>query len=86
MSATKYGYAHRKLREQWRPRVEAEAVTCAKCGALLIAGEPWDLAHDPADDTRYLGPMCRRHNRDTTLEKRLQGKRKSGFRWVSAEW
>ena len=86
MSAVRYGYAHRKLREQWRPRVEAGAVYCAhpKCGRLIV-GE-WDLGHDPADPQRYLGPMCAACNRNTTLEKRLRGRVKRGFRWRSPEW
>jgi len=81
-----YGHAHRKLRESWRPRVEAGVVCCAKCGRLLDGDEPWDLAHDPLDRTRYLGPMCVRCNRDTRLEKSHRGRRKGGFRWRSPSW
>ena len=81
-----YGSEHRALRERWRPRVQAEDVFCARCGLLILADEAWDLAHDPMDRTRWLGPMHAHCNRNTALEKRLRGRRKGGFRWRSAEW
>jgi hypothetical protein len=85
MSSRRYGTEHRKLRERWRPRVEAGDVLCARCG-LPIVGQ-WDLAHDPMDGTRYLGPMCQAHNRDTRLEKRLRGNVRGGPpRWRSDRW
>lgn len=87
-----YGYAHRRLRERWRPRVEAEAVACAICGGLILAGDPWDLSHDPVDaatgGTSYLGPSHRHCNRNTVLERRLRGRGRQGkgFRWVNRAW
>lgn len=84
----KYGYAHRVLREKWRKKVERGVVFCShpRCGRLIEPGEAWDLAHDPADDRRYAGPQCASCNRDTTLERRLNGSQKGGFRWQSPEW
>lgn len=83
---SKYGYPHRKLREQWRLRVETGSVYCVhpRCGRPIV-GE-WDLAHDPMDPTRYLGPMCASCNRDTSLERRLRGRVRGGFRWVNPSW
>jgi hypothetical protein len=84
MSAAKYGYAHRKLREQWRIRVERGQVACAYCGRMIAPGDDWHLAHDPADATRYIGAAHARCNCNTTLEKRLHGRVRGGFRWRSA--
>jgi len=92
MSA-RYGYAHRALRERWRPRVERGEVACSLCGRMIERGAPWDLAHDPMDRTRYLGPAHARArhcltggNRNTTLEKKLQGLGRRGFHWRSSAW
>jgi len=82
----RYGRAHRDLRERWRPRVESENATCARCGLLILAGESWDLAHDPVDGTRYLGVMHQACNRDTRVEKRLRGSAKGGWRWSNPAW
>ena len=83
-----YGYAHVKLREQWRARVEAGVVRCAhpQCGRMILPGEAWDLGHDPADRSRHVGPMHARCNRNTAVERRLHGRVKRGFRWRSPEW
>jgi hypothetical protein len=81
-----YGHAHRQLRERWRARVASENTVCMKCGLLIGYGEPWDLAHDPLDPTRYLGVMHRACNRDTRLEKRLRGIVKGGWRWSNPAW
>lgn len=85
----RYGASHRRLREQWRPRVERGEVACCLpwCGhVLILPGEPWDLAHDPMDPGRWLGPSHARCNRNTTFEKRLRGSGRRGFHWRSAAW
>jgi hypothetical protein len=88
-----YGYEHRKLRESWRPRVEAGQVACSLCGLMIEPGQEFDLAHDPMDSRRYLGPAHARArhcltggNRNTALEKRLHGRRRKGFHWRSELW
>ena len=83
---SRYGHAHRRLRERWRPRVEAEAVCCARCGVLILAGEAWDLGHDAADAERYDGPMHAACNRNTATEKRLRGRGRGRTRWVNPAW
>lgn len=86
MSASRYGYEHRRLREQWRPRVERGEVACAcGCGWRIEPGQAWDLGHDRADPSRYAGPMLASHNRNTTVERRLRG-RLRGFHWRSPAW
>ena len=88
-----YGYTHQRMRADWRPRVESGAVACCLCGLIIEPGQPFDLAHDPADRTRYLGPAhararhcLRGGNRNTVLEKRLRGRRRRGFHWRSPAW
>jgi hypothetical protein len=81
-----YGHGHRALRERWRPRVESESAFCWYCGGLIVAGEPWDLSHDPVDPSRYVGPAHAACNRDTRLEKRLRGSRGPGLMWSNPRW
>jgi hypothetical protein len=85
---TRYGYAHRVLREKWRLRVNRGGVACADpwCGRPIEPGDPWDLGHDPMDRTRWIGPMHARCNRSTALERRLAGVGKRGFRWGNPAW
>lgn len=81
-----YGYAHMALRERWRPRVEAGAVACSHpwCGLPILPGEKWDLAHDPADRTRWAGPQHARCNRDARLVRRMRGRRR--FHWRNPDY
>jgi hypothetical protein len=58
-----YGAAHRKLREQWRPKVEAGLVNCARCGKRIAPNAAWDLGHDDHDRTKYRGPEHANCNR-----------------------
>lgn len=58
-----YGHQHQQLRTQWKPKVDARRVDCARCGLRIIPdptqlGDGWQLDHDPTDPTRrrYLGP------------------------------
>lgn len=81
-----YGYAHRKRREEWRARVERGEVACAYCGLMILPGERWDLSHDPFDRRRYIGPAHEAHNRNTALERRINGSGRGGFRWSSGSW
>lgn len=62
-----YGTAHRALREQYRPLVEAGRVTCWRCGELIAPHEPWDLGHDDNDRGEYRGPEHRDCNRATKV-------------------
>ena len=65
-----YGREHRKLRDEWKPRVEAGEVHCARpgCGKLIEPGSAWDLGHNP--DRSYRGPEHRTCNRATRGERR----------------
>ncbi len=58
-----YGRHHKQLRKQWAPQVEAGHIDCARCGAPIRPGTPWDLGHNDHDRTRYSGPEHRRCNR-----------------------
>jgi hypothetical protein len=59
-TAQGYGHEHQQLRAQWKVRVDALGVDCARCGELIVpdpthTGDGWHLDH--ADDRRtYLGP------------------------------
>lgn len=65
MSTTERGYgaSHQRLRRQWKPKVDALEVDCARCEQLIEPdptqkGDGWQLDHDPTDPARkrYLGP------------------------------
>lgn len=58
-----YGHDHRRLRAEWKPKVNAGQVKCARCHRTIRpdprqVGDGWQLDHDPTDPTRrrYLGP------------------------------
>lgn len=52
---SRYGRAHRRLRQSWAPQVRTGTVDCARCGEPILPGEAWDLGH--ADDGHsYQGP------------------------------
>lgn len=59
-----YGPAHRALRQQWKPKVDAGAVDCSRhgnpehpdCPGRIAPGTPWELGHDDEDRSRYTGP------------------------------
>lgn len=55
-TARGYGASHRRLREQWRPIVDAGGVMCWRCGEQIAPGTPWDLGHDDGDRRLYRGP------------------------------
>jgi hypothetical protein len=60
-----YGTDHHKLREAWRPLVEAGDVDCARCHEPILPGEPFDLGHDDSDRTKWTGPEHVACNRAT---------------------
>ena len=60
-----YGNDHRRLREHYRPLVEAGLVVCWRCGELIGADDAWDLGHSDTDRSVYRGPEHRAHNRAT---------------------
>jgi len=64
-AARGYGRAHQLLRSEWKKKVDAGGVNCARCGDRIEPGSPWDLGHDDEDRTRYWGPEHRRCNRQT---------------------
>lgn len=50
-----YDHAHRMLRKQWTPKVNAGQVSCAKCGRAITPGTTWHLGHND-DRTQWTGP------------------------------
>jgi len=60
-----YGRTHRAIRKQLAPIVRAGLAVCARCGERIAPGEAWDLDHDDADRSRYLGPSHAGCNRAT---------------------
>jgi hypothetical protein len=66
---------HRYLRKQLAPIVAAGMTRCADSGRRIKPGEPWDLAHDRTDRSRYAGPSharggCNRHTAGSVIERR----------------
>jgi hypothetical protein len=68
-----YGAEHRKLREAWRPVVEAGGTTCPRCRRKIRPGQAWDLGH-AADRATYNGPEHASCNRAAGVRSRF-GKR-----------
>jgi hypothetical protein len=50
-----YGRDHEKLREHWKPKVEAGLTRCARCRQPILLGQDWALDHED-DRSGYLGP------------------------------
>jgi len=50
-----YDADHVRLREQWKPKVEAGLVACARCGLPIQRDAEWALDHND-ERTGYLGP------------------------------
>lgn len=71
-AARGYGRAHRNLRAQWAPIVEAGGVDCTAPLCMverdggtrrIMRGADWDLGHDEADRRKYAGPQHPECNR-----------------------
>lgn len=62
MPRTKYGWTHQKARRVVARLVAGYGVHCARCGVLIVPGEPWDLDHTD-DGAAYLGASHRACNR-----------------------
>lgn len=82
-----YGQAHQRERARWRPLVAAGRVTCARCGAAIQPGQPWDLGHDDSR-TMWVGPEHRRCNRSdgATRGNRMRRDRPQPARVTSRAW
>lgn len=50
-----YDRVHDRLRRQWKPKVVAGLVNCARCGGPIHPGQEWALDHTD-DRAGYLGP------------------------------
>src|SRR5262249_15593987 len=60
-----YGPDHAAVRARLVPLVLAGGVRCARCGELILPGEPWDLGHRDGSRSEYPGPEHARCNRAT---------------------
>lgn len=67
-----YGVEHRKMREEFRPSVEAGLVDCWRCGKPIKPRDRWDLGHDDNDKSIYRGPEHSTCNRATRRHERNQ--------------
>jgi hypothetical protein len=70
MPKPQYGYPHKKLRAQWKVKVEAGSVDCARCGLPIEPDALWDLGHADEDPSQYSGPEHRACNRATLTHAR----------------
>ena len=74
-TARGYGVAHQRARRQAKVLVDAGVAVCARCGEVIVPGEPWDLGHDDIDRSVYTGPEHARCNRATA------GRARRSRRW-----
>jgi hypothetical protein len=64
-----YGGEHQRLKEHWRPYVEAGLVDCWRCDRPIAPESPWDLGHDDHDRSVYRGPEHMACNRSAARSK-----------------
>lgn len=50
-----YGHTHQAERARWATILRARPIPCARCGAPIRPGEPFDLGHTD-DRNGYIGP------------------------------
>lgn len=85
--ATKYGYAHKKLRKEWNAKVQDGGVTCHHLPACLepdpniYPGAKWDLGHRDDDPTQYTGPEHPRCNRGTARIWKDKATKADTYQW-----
>lgn len=91
-----YGQPHRKIREYWRPIVDAGEGRCSEpvCinprGRMIVPGTPWHLAHTP-DRQGYRGPAHAGCNASEAGVRGNKGRRKKprppkpGMSWGTSE-
>jgi hypothetical protein len=83
-TANGYGWPHQRLREAWRPRVEAGQVDCARCGERIQPGDLWDLGHDDNDRSVYQGPEHQGCNRGASARALNDSRRRRAACWCGA--
>lgn len=81
-----YGYAHRKLREQWARVVKRGDAVCWRCGRGIHPDEAWDLGHDDHDRSITHGPehagRCNRRAAAIKGNKMRARPRVTSRRWI----
>jgi hypothetical protein len=50
-----YDRRHNKERARWKRILDRKPWPCARCGKLILVGDPWDLGHTD-DRTAHQGP------------------------------
>lgn len=76
-----YGWQHQQLRDEWKPKVDAGTVACARCRQRIAPGSPWQLGHTD-DRSGYQGPEHRYCNESAGGRKGAEvvNARRSGLR------
>jgi hypothetical protein len=67
-----YDTKHKKLRKKYARMVATGTTPCARCGRLILPGEPWDLGNADSDRSIYAGPEHRACNRATAARRSLK--------------
>lgn len=87
MPASKYDHAHRKLRADWKVKVDAGGVHChhlPKCleqDTRIHPGSKFDLGHRDDDPTQYTGPEHPRCNRGTSRIWKQRAEESNAYGW-----